>query len=204
MFSSNIWMAHHSVMLSSCSFCLPICNHPTVLPSVYRAVFYSVWWEALPGLLLFLCEGWWPSWGLPWLAGVSCLSSQHSSQPGLGWAPSHQRSRVTSQGAFVGVTASDKKVFVLFELLVWMQTAEMGEGSFWPCLLERLNLQRMCWVLTPLGPCECSVLVWTLAFSIRVKYIVCYYHTVKLIFTILCMIYLRFHWTKQASGIEVL
>lgn len=150
MFSSNIWMAHHSAMLSSCSFCTG------------QFSFSFLLWPGLP----------------PW------------------------QSPATSQGAFVEVTAPDKKLFVLFEQLVWVQPAEMGEGSFWPCLLERLNLQRMCWVLTPHGPCECSVLVWTLAFSIRVKYIVCYYHTVKLIFTILCMIYLRFHWTKQASGTE--
>lgn len=181
----------------------PICNHLAAFPSVYRSVFF---------LLSPLCGGkhslgcclasvrvCWPSWSCCASPGIAARQAA-----GLGWAPTHQWSSVTLQGAFVEGAASDKKVLVLFEQLVWRQPAEMGEGSFWPCLLERLNLQRMCWVLTPHGLCECSMFFWTLAFSIRVKYIVCYYHTVKLIFTVLCMIYLRFHWTKQASGIEVL
>lgn len=189
-------------MLPSCSFIFPsallfqVCTGLLSL-SFLLCIVGSTPWAAVLAL-----------WGADGAAGAChawlVCPGFPASKAGLAWAPTHQRSRVTSQGAFVGVTASDKKVLVLFEQLVWMQTAEMGEGSFWPCLLERLNLQRMCWVLTPLGPCECSVLFWTPAFSIRVKYIICYYHTVKLIFTILCMIYLRFHWTKQASGIEVL
>lgn len=94
MFSSNIWMAHRFAMLSSCSFCLPICSHPTVLPSVYRAVLFLLstlcgrkhsWAAALP------LRGWWSSGGLPCLPDVSWLPNQHSSRPGLGSHPPAER-----------------------------------------------------------------------------------------------------------------
>lgn len=139
-----------------------------------------------------------------WSLQPDCCTSafQSARQPGLGWAPTQQRSWCTLQGAFIEVAASD---ICSCTFRTASSNAECWSGRRQLLALPsgRLNLQRMCWFLTPHKLWERSVLFWTLAFSIRVKYIVCYYHTVKLIFNILCTIYLRFHWTKQASGIEV-
>lgn len=86
-----MWMAHHSAVLPSCSLYLPVCNHPTALPSVYRSVFFLL--SPLHGGehslgCCFASMRWWPSsWSLLCLAGVSWLSNRQSSRPGLGSHP---------------------------------------------------------------------------------------------------------------------
>lgn len=206
MLSSSICMAHRSAMLPSCSLYLPICSRPTAPPSEYRSVFFLL--SPLRGGKRSLgcpcasVRGWWTSQSLLCLPGLSWLSNQQSSRPGLGSHPPAQPCYLA--GSLCWSNCFWQKSSCAFRTASLNADCWNGRRQLWPCLLERLNLQRMCWVLTPHGPCECSVLFWTLAFSIRVKYIVCYYHTVKLIFTILCMIYLKFHRTKQASGVGVL
>lgn len=90
MSSSNTGMVHYSAMLPPCNFYLPIC---TALPSVYGSSFFLL--SALRagrhslGCCFGSVKGWWSSWSLPCLAGVSWLSSQQS-WPGLGSHPPAQ------------------------------------------------------------------------------------------------------------------